>query len=203
VKRRIAFFDFDGTITTKDTLLVFIRYSKGRLRFLLGLLSITPWLLAWKLKLISNSSAKQRLMRHFYRGQTLQAFQQQCDKFAAATIPGLLRPKALAEIARLREIGATIVVVSASPDNWIRGFTGNIGAAAVATKLEVRKDPATGNDVLTGRFDGANCHGEEKVRRIKAEWTMEDYDEIYAYGDSPGDRPMLRLATVSFYRPFR
>jgi phosphatidylglycerophosphatase C len=197
VKRRIAFFDFDGTITTKDTLLVFIRCSKGRFRLLTGLLLTAPWLLAWKLRLISNSSAKQRLMRHFFRGQTLGAFQQQCDKFATEKIPGLLRPKALAEIARLREIGATIVVVSASPDNWIRSFTGNIGAASVATRLEVL------DNKLTGRFDGANCHGEEKVRRIKGEWSLEDYDEIYAYGDSPGDRPMLRLAKVSFYRPFR
>jgi phosphatidylglycerophosphatase C len=203
VKRRIAFFDFDGTITTKDTLLVFIRCSKGRFRLLMGLLFTAPWLLAWKLRLISNSLAKQRLMRHFFRGQTLENFQQQCDKFAEEKIPGLLRPKAVAEIARLREIGATIVVVSASPDNWVSGFSGNIGATTVATRLEVLKDRVTGNDVLTGRFDGANCHGEEKVRRIKAQWRLEDYDEIYAYGDSPGDRPMLRLATVPFYRPFR
>jgi HAD superfamily hydrolase (TIGR01490 family) len=203
MKRRIAFFDFDGTITTKDTLLVFIRYTKGRPRFLLGLLLTAPWLVAWKLKLISNSAAKQRLMRHFFGGQALDTFQQQCDTFAAETIPGLIRPKALAEITRLRELGATIVIVSASPDNWIRGFTGRIDAKPVATRLEVRKDPATGADVLTGRFEGANCHGEEKVRRIKAGWSLEDYDEIYAYGDSPGDIPMLGLATVSFYRPFR
>ena len=44
---------------------------------------------------------------------------------------------------------------------------------------------------------------EEKVIRIQEEYNLSDYQEIYVYGDSPGDKPMLGLATKSFYKPFR
>ena len=54
MKKAIAFFDFDGTITTKDTLLEFIRFSKGRFRFYLGFLLYSPYLIAYKIKLIAG-----------------------------------------------------------------------------------------------------------------------------------------------------
>jgi phosphoserine phosphatase len=57
--------------------------------------------------------------------------------------------------------------------------------------------------VITGRIEGKNCHGEQKVIRIQEEYNLSDYQEIYAYGDSSGDKPMLGLATNSFYKPFR
>ena len=58
-------------------------------------------------------------------------------------------------------------------------------------------------EVSDGRCDGDNCHGQEKVRRIKEAYPLDQYREIYAYGDTGGDRPMLGLATHSFYKPFR
>ena len=58
VKKGIAFFDFDGTITTKDTLLEFIKFSKGNLLFYAGFLLNLHFLVAYKLKIISNQAAK-------------------------------------------------------------------------------------------------------------------------------------------------
>src|SRR3979411_3011079 len=102
MNEKIAFFDFDGTITTKDTLLEFIKYSKGILRFYLGFLLNSPWLFAYRLKLISNQQAKERILRFFFRNMELIAFQDQCDAFAAGILPGLIRSKALDEITRLQ-----------------------------------------------------------------------------------------------------
>lgn len=204
MKRKIAFFDFDGTITTRDTLLEFIRYSKGIPRFYLGFILNSPWLLAYKIKLISNQRAKQRILRHFFNHTPLHQFQQTCEAFVREALPALLRPKALKEISRLKAAGATVVIVSASPENWIRDWTSSIGAELLATRLETAPDKNSGKpDRLTGRIFRANCHGDEKVRRIKEVYTLEEYDEIYTYGDSNGDRPMLKLGTASFYKPFR
>jgi HAD superfamily hydrolase (TIGR01490 family) len=193
---KIAFFDFDGTITTKDTLLEFIKYSKGPFRFYLGFLLTSPWLIAYKLKIISNQQAKEKVLGFFFRHDPLPAFQKSCDRFAAEIIPGLIRPKALTEIARLQELGAEIVVVSASPENWIQGWTAQIGARLLATRLESREK-------LTGRIEGKNCYGEEKVRRIREAYTLQEYGDVYTYGDTAGDKPMLQLGNRSFYRPFR
>ena len=48
-----------------------------------------------------------------------------------------------------------------------------------------------------------NNNAEEKVARIKAAYNLADYDEIYCYGDSNGDKAMLALGTKAFYKPFR
>jgi len=202
VSQRIAFFDFDGTITTKDTLLEFIRFSKGSLRFNLGFLLNSPWLVAMKLKLISNQKAKERILAHFFGKQPIPAFEQQCEAFSNKILPGLIRPKALTEFSRLRDAGATIVIVSASPEDWIRHWAAQQGAELIATRLCTFTDPK-GQTRLTGRIEGINCYGEEKVNRIRQRFTLQNYKEIYAYGDTSGDKPMLQLATASFFKPFR
>ena len=194
---RIAFFDFDGTITTKDTLLEFVRHHKGSLRLYLGFLLTSPWMVAYKLKIISNQKAKEKFLSFFFRNCPLAEFQELCVSFAKEAIPRLIRPKALQEITRLQESGAEVVIVSASPENWIRPWSEETGLQLLSTRLVVR------DGKLTGRIMGRNCHGEEKVRRIREAYTLPDYDEIYAYGDTSGDLPMLRMANISFYKPFR
>src|ERR1700742_1362170 len=82
VRQKIAFFDFDGTITTKDTLLEFIRHSKGTFRFYLGFLLTSPWLVAYKIKLISNQSAKDRVLRFFFRNMPADRFDRLCGSFS-------------------------------------------------------------------------------------------------------------------------
>jgi len=197
VNGTIAFFDFDGTITARDTLLEFIRHSKGTPRFYFGFLLTSPWLVAYKIKLISNQLAKERVLRHFFRNMPFDEFDNECQAFARDVLPGLIRPKALHEITKLKAAGASVVIVSASPDNWIRPWTTTIEADLLATRLQ------TVNQLITGRIFEKNCHGEEKVRRIKEAYTLEEYRDIYTYGDTGGDRPMLKLGTASFYKPFR
>lgn len=197
MSQTIAFFDFDGTITTKDTLLEFIKYSKGRFKFYLGFLLNSPWLIAFRLKIISNQAAKERILTWFFRNTPLTDFQQTCNQFATDIIPGLLRPKALQEIDILRRKGTTVVVVSASPENWIRPWAGSLEINLIATRLQVKEDK------LTGKITDKNCHGKEKVARIQTLYQLSDYSIVYAYGDSSGDKPMLQLAHTAFYKPFR
>src|SRR5215469_1262818 len=126
MSRRIAFFDFDGTITTHDTLLEFIRFSKGTPSFLLGFFLNSPWLVAYRLKLISNHAAKQRILSWFFRKTPVSDFDAACSRFATDALPGFIRPKALSEIALLREKGFTVVIVSASPENWLRQWADQV-----------------------------------------------------------------------------
>jgi phosphatidylglycerophosphatase C len=197
VSQTIAFFDFDGTITTKDTLLEFIKFSKGSLRFYTGFALNSPWLIAMKLKIVSNQAAKERILSWFFRGSDLAAFQEQCDAFAANIMPGLVRKKALQEIELLRQKNATIVIVSASPENWIRPWARSNSLQYIATRLEEKENK------LTGRIRDRNCHGQEKVSRIQESYLLAEFTSVYAYGDSSGDGPMLALAHTAFYKPFR
>jgi phosphatidylglycerophosphatase C len=59
------------------------------------------------------------------------------------------------------------------------------------------------NGVVTGKIDGKNCNGKEKAKRIKQAINLNEYDSIYAYGDSAGDKQMLALATYTYYKNFK
>lgn len=195
--KKIAFFDFDGTITTKDTLLKVIKYHKGALRFYYGFFTRIPSFVAFKLGIMTNQQAKENMLAFFFKGTPLQVFQKKCDDFVENALPAIIRKGALAELNRLREAGFEIVVVSASAENWIRKWTDGQGIGLIATKLECI------DGRLTGKIKGANCNSGEKVSRILSVFDLSGYDEIYVYGDTKGDHAMLKLATKSHYKPFR
>ena len=196
MKKEIAFFDFDGTITKKDTLLEFIRFSKGSFRFYLGFFINLPYLVAFKLGVISNQSAKEKILRFFFHDTPVSVFKEYCEKFSKQVLPRLIRPKALEEIERLKQNNTIVVVVSASPENWIVNWTKSLQLELIASRLEVK------NGKLTGKILGKNCHGDEKVSRINQIYDLTDYYIVAAYGDSLGDKPMLQLAKKAYYKPF-
>jgi len=197
VQRSIAFFDFDGTITTKDTFLEIIRYTKGESRFAAGFALMSPWLIAMKMKLISNSDAKQRVMRHFFGGTPVDQFRQQCEDFVNKKLPALIRPGALRRIDEYRKQGAEIVVVSASPEFVVAPWCRVHQLSCIGTRLEVK------DGLITGNIEGKNCYGPEKVVRIQEKFDVRLFGEVHAYGDSRGDKAMLDMATTAHYKPFR
>lgn len=197
MEKGIAFFDFDGTITKKDTLLEFIKFSKGTASFYAGFLLYSPFLVAYKLKIITNQKAKEKVLKHFFGGMPVPEFNQYCQKFSDTILSNLVRPGAIEEIKKLQSQGIKIVIVSASPENWIRQWADKCNAELIATELEIQ------DNKLTGNIKGINCHGDEKVCRIKNDFDLSGYSTIYAYGDSSGDKPMLSLAQHAFMKPFR
>ena len=196
-KRALALFDFDGTITSRDTLIEFIVYSKGKLAFFAGLLLLSPLILAMKLGLIPNSKMKEWVLKLFFYRDSVESFNKTCSDFAVKRLPLLLRRRAMEEINAHKRKGHRVVVVSASAENWIRTWADENQVELLATQLEIR------NGRLTGKFCGRNCQGAEKVERIRSHIALDEYKSIYAYGDSPGDRQMLELGTHSYYKPFR
>ena len=187
-------FDFDGTITTRDTLLEFIRYERGIWGLITVLLRYLPQLLLMKLHLYSNERAKQQVFSTLFRGMSLEEFDAHCCAFAASNTH-LLRPAAVCAIKQVQESGDTVVVISASIENWVRPFLPDVDIQG--TQIEVKEDK------LTGRFLTPNCYGPEKVRRLLAKYPDRKSYHLIAYGDSKGDKDLLAFADDSHYRPFR
>lgn len=196
-KKSLALFDFDGTVTEKDTLFQFIIFNRGWLVFVFGFLLLVPVMVMYKLKLIPNWRAKELMLSLFFRSMSIENFQYSCERFSKDKIDSLVREQAMDEIRRIKQLGFRVIIVSASPENWIRGWADRNGVELIATKLEVK------NGKITGRIEGKNCYGQEKVNRVKSYLQLDEYDEIFAYGDTSGDKPMLRLAHQQYYKPFR
>lgn len=205
--KRLYAFDFDGTLTTADTLLVFIRYACGTWRFVWGFLVHSPLLVLMKLKLYPNYRAKQRIFAWFFRGMEAETFDALCRRFADDNA-SLIRPKAKALLSKLFAQGESVCVVSASIDNWVRPFFYQLTAHSVSDfRVIGTKVEADSNGRLTGRFLTNNCYGPEKVRRVLAEYpqlaAQRSSYVVEAYGDSRGDKEMLAFADNAFYRPFQ
>lgn len=196
MEKSIAFFDFDGTVTTRDTMFEFVRYSRGPVRYLIGLCLISPWLIAMKMGLISKAKAKEKLLTYFFGRSDADKFNRDCHSFSTTIIPRLIRQDALAAIQEHKEQNTEIVIVSASAENWVAPWCTLNNLQYLCTKLEVR------NNKITGKLLGNNCNGPEKVSRIKAKFDTADYKTIYCYGDTNGDKQMLQLATHPFYKLF-
>ena len=201
MKKKIYCFDFDGTLTTSDTLLEFIKYAKGRGRFLMVFLMYSPLLVLMKLHLYPNWKAKQRIFAHLFAGMRIEKFDALCRGFAEES-QHLLRPKGITLMHEALVAGAQVFIVSASIDNWVRPFfeIRNLkGIQVLGTQIEVV------DGKLTGRFKTRNCYGEEKVNRIAEalkSFERSEY-EIEAFGDSRGDKEMLAFADKGHFKPFR
>ncbi|MGZ3940566.1 MAG: HAD family hydrolase [Flavisolibacter sp.] len=76
MKKDIAFFDFDGTITNKDTLLEFIKFTKGWFQFYSGLALNLTYLIAYRLRIISNQTAKEKILKFFFYNTPVQKFEE-------------------------------------------------------------------------------------------------------------------------------
>lgn len=147
-----------------------------------------------KLRLIPNWKAKEIVLTYFLKGLGEEEVEQVAREFTTEVIPRLLRPKAIEQIKKHQENCDDIYLVSASAENWLKSWCDQIGIKIIGTKLEVI------DGKITGKIDGNNCYGQEKVARIKAEINISKYSEIYAYGDSNGDKEMLALADHAYYR---
>ena len=196
----IAAFDFDGTLTKRDTFMPFLARGLGWPRFLLAFVLCSPWLAAFVLRLIPNHVAKQKLMLTTLKNRTTAEMDDWTNRWLANDFPGQLQSWTMARLAEHQQAGHCCVMVSASPDIYLKRVAKQLGFdALLCTEMAVESGR------LTGFMKTPNCHGEQKVLRLKA-WMVErfganNYTQVmYAYGDTSGDKPMLRLAAHAFYR---
>src|SRR5688572_10491008 len=91
MKPNLALFDFDGTLTRKDTLFEFVIFVHGNSAFYRMMISILPWLVFMKLNLASAQSVKERLLRKSIGGLTNEKFSQLCKEFCSQRLPQLFR----------------------------------------------------------------------------------------------------------------
>lgn len=194
--RRIAAFDFDGTLTRRDTLVPFLARACGTGALARALRGVGP--LAVKARtgrldteLHHRDASKDALLRALLTGREEAWLRHEGERYAA-TLPGRLRPEMLEQVRWHRESGHELVLVSASLGAYLRPFARAHGFDhVIAVELEVGE-----SGHLTGAMVGPNVRGPEKAVRLRA-WLENEVPELlWAYGNSSGDRELLELADV-------
>lgn len=194
----VAAFDLDGTLTNDGSVFAWLRHVAGvrrtyqrALRLLVplgvGAVRSGPW----------ADEAKERLFHGLLSGRNVDEVLDQSRTFALEHLASKGRAHMLARLQWHRDEGHDVVLVSASPQIYVQVIADTLGAhGALGTRLGV---DARGR--LTGSYQGRNCRGDEKMRRLD-EWIIARHysstPKVYAYGNSRGDLRLLRGATHPF-----
>ena len=190
----VAAFDFDGTLTSGGSVLPFLAFARGRGRMALEVLRRLPAFA--RAGLFGGTAAdevKEELFSRLLAGMPVSDAQRLGEEFAARHLGRRLRRDTRARLEWHRKQGHTVVLISASPEIYVKPAAALLGAdAALATRL------AVGGDLLTGRYEGRNCRGAEKYARLTA-WLYAEglgaaRPELWAYGNSRGDLRLLGAA---------
>ena len=153
--RTIAVFDFDGTITTTDTLLLFIRYACGTKRFLLGMFLYSPLIVMMLLHLYPNGKCKEKIFAYFFKNMSYSEFKKLGEDFAHFTCKNIIRPEMSERIEWHLSQNHKVYVISASIEEWVVPCCKVLGDITVlATK--VKSD-------LSGRMEATMLNGEKIV----------------------------------------
>lgn len=187
----LALFDFDGTLTTKDSLDEFLRYSVGKKRYILNMFKFIPYFVLWQLRIMNNGVAKEHLFRIFFKGTDEEFFRKTANDFSLHRVDEIINKERFEILKKHQENGDRVVIVSASMKCWLQPWCDKNNIELLSTQLEFKEGK------FSGKFLTINCHGKEKENRIKELINLKEYETIYAYGDSSGDTQMLLLADVS------
>lgn len=189
----LALFDFDGTLTTRETFPDFMRYAIARPRLLVGGVLLAPVVFGYRRGWVAGNPTRASIVQVGLRGVDASHLRVQGQAFARDVLPGVLRVEAMARLAWHRERGDRVVVVSGGLDVYLAPWCAGQGVELLCSVLAERGGRITG-------YAGPQCVGEEKVRRVHALCDLQAYAAIHAYGDTHEDLAMLAMAHHRTYR---
>ncbi len=190
----LALFDFDGTITSRDTFVMFARYATSRRRWVYGNVVLAPRVVGYHLRCVAGADIRERIARAAFGGVPVAELTRLGSKFAEAVIPRLVRERARDAVRWHLARGDRVVIVSASLDVYLAPWCRSHGLELICTQLEAR------HGTFTGSYAGGDCSGGTKRERVLENYRLSEYRHVHAYGDTDDDLAMLDLADTRYLR---
>lgn len=186
----IAAFDVDGTLTTRDCLLPFLERVAGRRRVIASVLRRPLASVVAAVKR-DRDRMKEIVVGGSLRGKRIVDVDAVGEQFAQYVLVNWLRPDTMRRLRWHQQAGHRIVLVSASLAVYLRPLALRLGIEDVLCTDSARLGDRYGDRLL-----GLNCRAAEKRRRLE-QWLEERrfvHAEVWAYGNSAGDRELLDRA---------
>lgn len=192
----LALFDFDGTIIRGDSFIKFIRYIRGDYFFIKKIHFVLLVILLLKLKILTPKRAKELILEKFLNGVSRMDIIMKSKKFIEHLDSSMYKG-VVEKLNWHKSQNHRIIVVTASCDIWVKPWAEKYNLELVSTKLEFI------DDKFTCKIIGENCNGIFKVIMLKKYVkNLAEYTNIFAYGNSNGDKEMLNIANFRFYKYF-
>lgn len=194
--KEIVAFDFDGTLSIRDSFTAFLKWRVGPMVWAAGMVQLVPAALRYVVDR-DRGAIKAASVDLFIKGLSRKQISDEAESYAASVYAHFMRPDALACWEAWGKKGVHRVIVTASPETTIEPFARRLKADnLIGTQFEFDAD-----DKLTGRFATPNCRREQKVLRIR-EVYGDDVRILAAYGDTSGDEQMIAEAEEKGFRVF-
>ena len=196
-KDGIAFFDLDGTITTKDTFIDFIVFCRGKFYFLSGLLMLSPLIALYLLKLFPNYRLKEIFFR-FYLASYYSAddLENLGKSYSIKILPSIVYKEAINQINWHKEKNHRIIILTASSPLWLSEWCRSNELDIIGTEFV-----KSGNK-YTGKINGKNCLGLQKMLIVEKIINETQLNLTYGYGDSKADKNFLSILIHGSYKPY-
>ncbi|MGB3412766.1 MAG: HAD-IB family hydrolase [Microthrixaceae bacterium] len=200
-QRKVAAFDFDGTLTYRDTLVPFMGSAAGWTR--LGTASLRVGLDSLRRKVdgANRDAVKAEMLRRLFTGTEATEIRRRGGDYAKQILGSSkkINPAVLARLREHIEAGHDVVFVSASLVYYLTPIAEELGIHHV---IAVELSSAEG--YLTGSLSHPNVRAEQKAIRLR-EWLGEPAEgpltstELWAYGNSSGDHELLAMADHAYW----
>ncbi|HVB50571.1 MAG TPA: HAD-IB family hydrolase [Acidimicrobiales bacterium] len=194
----VAAFDLDGTLSKGGSVFKWLRFLRGARATYAAAFGLAGPLFEGAVRSGHwADEAKERLFQRLLTGLDVTDVRDRSRIFAIVHFEKRSRVSIIERLQWHLRQGHDVVLVSASPQIYVDVVAEELNAAGgLGTRLSV-----DARNRLTGSYLGKNCRGKEKMRRLR-EWIEERHPgeevTIYAYGNSRGDRRMLRGATFPY-----
>lgn len=195
--RVIAAFDFDNTLIDRDSLLPFLFYTAGWKTTVSRLFQLLPDFIKYLIRMKTRQQVKEDILTKFFQGKDITRLKQKGDAYAHLKLDQFIQSEALQRLRWHQQQGHECCIISASVDLYLEPWAIRHGITRVISSQLIIEEGK-----VTGKLQGLNCWGPEKVRRLIAELGPKETFQLYAYGDSRGDQELLNLADFPYYRKF-
>lgn len=194
--KAIAFFDLDGTITSRDTFIDFIIFCRGPIFFFLGLLQLSPFIFLFFLKLYPNHKLKE-LFFGFYLADyySIEKLENLGKVYAIKRLPSLVYNDALKQLYWHKANNHKVIILTASSSIWLSEWCSLNELELIGTEFEKKEGK------YTGRILGKNCHGQQKMLIVEKIIKETGVLISYGYGDTKADKPFLGRLKFSCFKP--
>jgi phosphatidylglycerophosphatase C len=186
----VAAFDVDGTLTTRDCVRPFLERAGGRRRLVTSLLR-RPLATVAAAANRDRDRFKEIIVGGSLRGKLVTEIESIGEQFAQYVLVNWLRPDTIGRLRWHQRSGHRTVIVSASLAAYLRPLGRRLGVDDVLCTDATRAGDRYGDGLV-----GLNCRADEKRRRLD-QWLEERRwvnAEVWAYGNSAGDRELLARA---------
>ena len=180
--KNIIVYDFDKTIyngeTSTDFMLFFLKRNP---KYIIRIFNALYSLVYYK----KNLKKSKEIFFKILNGLDIKFLKEEINEFWKVKKDKIFS-WVYDEIFENKKIADELILISATPSIFLDGISKELGFdKLLSTKFENL------NEVFNSKIIGANCKGEEKVRRLNN--YISDYNILKFYSDSMSDKPLFDL----------